>query len=75
MSTLKNSVQLRNDLAKNPEVVNLDSGKKLVKFYIATNAYYHGTSGEKVTNTYWHNIVAWGKTDSFIETYIKTRFY
>jgi single-strand DNA-binding protein len=75
MSTLKNSVQLMGHLGQDPEVVNLDSGKKLVKFSIATNAYYQDTSGEKVTNTYWHNIVAWGKTDSFIETYIKTRFY
>jgi single-strand DNA-binding protein len=71
ISILKNSIQLRNDLAEDPEVVNLDSGEKLVKFSIATNAYDHNTSGEKVTNTYWHNIIAWGKTASFIETYVK----
>jgi len=73
MSTLKNSVQLMGHLGQDPEVVNLDSGKKLVKFSIATNEYYHDTSGEKVTNTYWHNIVAWGKTASFIETYVQKR--
>ena len=61
--------------SQDSEVVNLDSRKKLVKFSIAINTYDHDTSGEKVTNTYWHNIIAWGKTDSFIETYIKTRFY
>jgi single-strand DNA-binding protein len=43
---------------QDPEVVNLDSGKKLVKFSIATNAYDHNTSGEKITNTYWHTIFA-----------------
>jgi single-strand DNA-binding protein len=58
-------------LGQDPEVVNLDSGKKLVKFSIATNETYYDSSGEKVTNTYWHNIVAWGKTASFIETYFK----
>jgi single-strand DNA-binding protein len=71
MSILKNSIQLRNDLAEDPEVVNLDSGKKLVKFSIATYTYHHDTSGEKITNTYWHTILIWGKTASFIETYVK----
>jgi single-strand DNA-binding protein len=71
MSTLKNSVQLMGHLGQDPEVINLDSGKKLVKFSLATNEYYNDNSGEKITNTYWHNIVAWGKTASFIETYVK----
>ena len=71
MSTLKNHVQLMGHLGQDPEVVNLESGKKLVKFSIATNEFYFDNSGEKVTNTYWHNIVAWGKTASFIETYVK----
>jgi single-strand DNA-binding protein len=69
--TLKNSTQLRNDLAEDPELVNLNSRKKLAKSSITTNAYHHGTSGKKVTNTYWHNIIAWGKTDSFTETCVK----
>ena len=71
MSTLKNSVQLMGNLGQNPEVINLESGKKLVKFSMATNEYYFDNSGQKITNTYWHNIVAWGKTASFIETYVK----
>lgn len=71
MSTLKNSVQLMGHLGQDPEVVNLESGKKLVKFSLATNEFYYDSSGEKVTNTYWHNIVAWGKTANFIETYLK----
>jgi len=39
MSTLKNSDQLMGHLGQDPEVVNLDSGKKLVKFSIATNEF------------------------------------
>ena len=58
MSILKSSTQLRNDLVANPVVINLDSGKKLVKFSIATNAYYYGAIGEEVTNTNWHSIFA-----------------
>lgn len=71
MSALKNSVQLMGHLGQDPEVVNLESKKKLVKFSIATNEYYYDNNGEKITNTFWHNIIAWGKTASFIETYVK----
>jgi single-strand DNA-binding protein len=71
MSTLKNHVQLMGHLGQDPEAINLDSGKKLVKFSMATNEFYVDSNGEKITNTYWHNIVAWGKTASFIETYLK----
>ena len=70
MSTLKNSVQLMGHLGQDPEVVNLDSGKKLVKFSLATNDYYTKKDGEKVTSTDWHNIVAWGKTADIIEKYV-----
>ncbi len=70
MSTLKNSVQLMGHLGQDPEVVNLDSGKKLVKFSLATNDYYTKKDGEKVTSTDWHNIVAWGKTAEIIEKYV-----
>lgn len=70
MSTLKNSVQLMGHLGQDPEVVNLDSGKKLVKFSLATNDYYTKKDGEKVTSTDWHNVVAWGKTADIIEKYV-----
>ncbi len=70
MSTLKNSVQLMGHLGQDPEVVNLESGKKLVKFSLATNDYYTKKDGEKVTSTDWHNIIAWGKTADIIEKYV-----
>lgn len=71
MSTLKNSVQLMGNVGQTPEVVNLESGKKLAKFSLATNEFYYNNDGEKVTNTYWHNIVAWGKTAEIIEKYVE----
>lgn len=70
MSTLKNSVQLMGHLGQDPEVVKLESGKKLVKFSLATNDYYTKKDGEKVTSTDWHNIIAWGKTADIIEKYV-----
>ncbi|MGB5941567.1 MAG: single-stranded DNA-binding protein [Leeuwenhoekiella sp.] len=70
MSTLRNKVQLIGNLGQDPEIVNLDSGKKLAKFSIATNESYKNSKGERVTDTQWHNIVAWGKTADIIESYV-----
>ncbi len=70
MNTIKNKVQLIGNLGQEPEIVNLESGKKLAKFSIATNDYYYNKQGDKITDTQWHNIVAWGKTADIIEKYV-----
>ncbi len=70
MNNLRNHVQLMGRLGQDPEIVNLDSGKKLAKFSLATNENYTTAKGEKVENTQWHNIVAWGKTADVIENYV-----
>jgi single-strand DNA-binding protein len=69
MNSLKNHVQLMGRLGQDPEIINLESGKKLAKFSLATNENYTTAKGEKVENTSWHNIVAWGKTADIIENY------
>ncbi len=70
MNALRNKVQLIGNLGNNPEVITLDSGKKLAKFSIATNETYKNGQGEKVTDTQWHNVVAWNKTAEIIEKYV-----
>ncbi len=70
MNALRNKVQLIGRLGQEPEIVNLESGKKLAKFSLATNENYTNAKGEKVENTEWHNIVAWGKTAEIIEKYV-----
>lgn len=70
MNTLRNKVQLIGNLGANPEVVNLESGKKLAKFSIATNESYKNAQGEKVDDTQWHNVIAWGKTAELVENYL-----
>ncbi|WP_031427111.1 single-stranded DNA-binding protein [Flavimarina sp. Hel_I_48] len=70
MSTLRNKVQLIGNLGSDPEILNLDSGSKLAKFSLATNESYKNKNGERVTDTQWHNVVAWGKTAELIETYV-----
>lgn len=71
MNNLKNKVQLIGNLGMNPEIKNLDSGKKLAKFSIATNESYRNAKGEKIEDTQWHNLVAWGKTAEIIEKFLK----
>ncbi|WP_300433919.1 single-stranded DNA-binding protein [Christiangramia sp.] len=70
MSTLRNTVQLIGHVGNDPEILNLESGKKLAKFSVATNESYKNAKGEKITDTQWHNIVAWGKTAELVENYV-----
>lgn len=71
MNNLKNKVQLIGNLGNTPEVINLESGKKLAKFSIATNESYKNAKGEQIKDTQWHNVVAWGKTADIIEKYLQ----
>jgi len=70
MSTLRNKVQLIGNAGNDPEIITTESGKKLAKFTIATNESYQNDSGEKITDTQWHNLIAWGKTAELIEKYV-----
>lgn len=70
MYTLKNKVQLIGNLGGAPEVKTTDTGKKLARFSIATNEVYRNTKGEKVKETTWHSLVAWGKIAGIVEKYL-----
>jgi single-strand DNA-binding protein len=67
MNALRNKVQLIGNLGMNPELKELEGGRKVAKFTLATNEYYNNKKGEKVQETQWHNIVAWGKTAELME--------
>ncbi|OIQ30099.1 MAG: single-stranded DNA-binding protein [Bacteroidetes bacterium MedPE-SWsnd-G2] len=70
MNTLRNKVQLIGNLGNDPEIINLESGKQLAKFSIATNESYKNQSGERIVDTQWHNVVAWGHTAALAEKYL-----
>jgi|SRR6185312_10272354 single-strand DNA-binding protein len=70
MNALKNKVQLIGNLGNAPEVRNTESGKKLVRFSIATSETYRNAKGEKVKETQWHNVIAWGKVADIAEKYL-----
>ncbi len=69
MNTLKNKVQLIGNLGNAPEVKILEGGKKLARLSLATNETYKNAKGERITETQWHNIIAWDKTAEIIEKY------
>ena len=71
MNALRNRVQLIGNLGKDPEVKNLTSGKIKANFSLATTETYKNGEGEKVNDTQWHNIVAWGKTAEIAENYLQ----
>ena len=70
MKNLRNSVQLIGRLGQDPEVRTLTSGKKLTTFSLATSDSYKDAKGDRVQNTQWHNIVAWGKVGEIAAEYL-----
>ena len=70
MSTLKNQVQLIGHVGQEPEIKTFEGDKKLANLSIATNEVYKNDKGEKVEETQWHRITAWGKTAELIEKYV-----
>ena len=71
MKTLRNKVQLIGNLGADPEVKELTDGKTVAKLSLVTKDTYKKASGEKVTETQWHNLVAWGKTAEIAGKYLR----
>ncbi|MEJ7610114.1 MAG: single-stranded DNA-binding protein [Ferruginibacter sp.] len=70
MYALKNRVQLIGNLGNAPEVKNTETGKKLARFSVATNEQYKNANGEKITETQWHYLIAWGKLADIAEKFL-----
>ena len=71
MNNLKNKVNLIGNLGMDPEVKEFESGKKYARISLATSETYKNGKGEKVENTEWHNLLAWGPKANFAEKYLK----
>lgn len=71
MYALRNKVQLIGNLGNAPEVKTTENGKKLATFSIATSESYRNAKGEKVKDTQWHRVVAWGKVAEIAEKYLE----
>ena len=71
MYALKNKVQLIGNLGNAPEIRSTEEGKKYARFSIATNEKFRNANGENVTETTWHNLIAWGKVADVVEKYLE----
>jgi single-strand DNA-binding protein len=69
MNALRNKVQLIGHLGAKVEIKTLESGKAVGHVTIATNEVYKNLKGEKVTETTWHNLVAWGKNAEILDKF------
>lgn len=67
MSTIKNNVRLIGNLGAAPTIINTEKGAKIARVSIATSDYYYNDKKEKVTETYWHNLVFFGKAAELAE--------
>lgn len=66
-----NKVILVGNAGKDAEVRYIDNGAAVATFSLATSETYTAKNGEKVTNTEWHNIVAWRGLGEFAGKYIQ----
>ncbi len=67
-----NKVILVGNLGKDPEVRYLESGVAVANFPIATSETYKDrNTGERITQTEWHNVVLWRGLAEVAEKYLK----
>ena len=67
--SLRNKVTLIGRTGKDVETVKFENGK-IAKVSLATSDHYTNALGEKVEETQWHNLVAWGKVAEIVEKYL-----
>ncbi|WP_353088502.1 single-stranded DNA-binding protein [Flavobacterium sp.] len=70
MSALRNKVQLIGHVGQEPEVKTMEKGKKVANLTLATHDVYYKDGGEKVEQTEWHRVTAWGKLAEIVEKYV-----
>lgn len=67
--SLRNKVTLIGRTGAEVEIVTLEKGI-LAKVSLATSDYYINAQGEKIQDTQWHHLVAFGKTAEIMQKYV-----
>lgn len=70
MKTMRNFVQLIGNIGADPEIRTYGENK-LARLSLATNEQYVNDRGERVHETQWHNLIAWGKNAEFVEKFVR----
>lgn len=66
-----NKVILVGNVGKDPEIRHLDNNVSVANFPLATSETYTNKNGERITNTEWHNVVAWRGLAEVCEKYVQ----
>lgn len=68
--SLRNKITLIGHTGKEVEIVNFENGNIKAGVSLATTDHYTNAKGEKVEETQWHNLVAFGKTAEIFQKYV-----
>jgi len=68
--SLRNSVSLIGFTGKEVEMISFENGNVKANVSLATNDHYINAKGEKVEETQWHSLVAFGKTAEILQKYV-----
>jgi single-strand DNA-binding protein len=71
MKNMRNSVRLVGNVGIAPRITNFDNGKKRASLVMATSERFKNAQGEWVTDTQWHNVIAWGRPAAIIEKFVE----
>jgi single-strand DNA-binding protein len=71
MNSLKNRVILIGRLGQNPETKNIENGKKVTHFTLATDDSFKNSDGQRISEATWHNIVAWNGLADVADRFLK----
>lgn len=71
MNAMRNKVQLIGNVGQLPEIRTIADGKRVANFSMSTTESYKNAKGEKVTDTQWHNVVAWGRLADVAEQFLE----
>lgn len=67
-----NKAMIIGNIGKEPQTAMTNTGKKCVRFSLATSKRYRDANGEQKELTTWHNVVLWGATaDTFEKLGVK----
>lgn len=67
---MRNKVQLIGNLGGNPEIRSFENGKSVARFSLATTDSYTDANGKRISETQWHNLVAWGGLAKIAERFL-----
>lgn len=66
-----NKVILVGNVGADPEVKYLDGGIAVANIRLATTENYRDKSGERISQTEWHNVIFWRGLAETVEKYVK----